>query len=112
MRGKIPAGPAIRIRLWPLLASLSVIVFVVAFAVGFSDPFNKLGSATGTSVTVMIATIAFFLFAVLGAYTAIRERATPMNRANYWYCSVSAGLHLIVALYLLSYGVIGIMTWA
>ena len=60
----------------------------------------------------IVATLAFFLFAILSAYTSIKERATPMNRVNYWYCSVSSGLHLIVALYLLSYGVIGIMTWA
>jgi len=60
----------------------------------------------------MLATIAFAIFAVLGVRTAITERNTKMNRFNYWYCSISSYLHLLVAAYLLWFGVIGIQTWA
>ena len=60
----------------------------------------------------MIATIAFAVFAVLGSYTAVTERGTEMNRVNYWYSSISSYLHLLVTVYLLWFGVIGIQTWA
>ena len=55
---------------------------------------------------------AFAVFAILGAWTAFLERGTDMNRVNYWYCSISSGLHLVVALYLAWFGVIGMQTWA
>jgi len=59
LRGKIAPGPAIRIRLWPLFAGLSVIVFVWMFALGIEDPFTKLAAPTFISLTIMLATIAF-----------------------------------------------------
>jgi hypothetical protein len=35
-----------------------------------------------------------------------------MNRINYWYCALSSGTHMIVALYLMWFGVIGIRVWS
>ncbi len=110
-RGKVPGGATIRIRVWPLLAGLSVILFLVVFTVGSADPFNNLGAPTPVSITIMLSTIAFAVFAVYGLLTAWRERATPMNKVNYWYSTGSSVLHTLVALYLLIYGVIGMMTW-
>ena len=112
LRGKVPAGGSIRIRVWPLLAGLSVVLFVAVFISGFGDPFGLLGKPTLVSVTIMIASLAFAVFALLGLLSAWRERATPMNRLNYWYSTTSSFLHVVVALYLLSFGVIGIMTWS
>lgn len=114
-RGRVPAGPTTRIRLWPLLASVSVAAFVVLFASGMSSPsniFNTLGRPTAISVSIMLASLAFAAFALLGAITAFRERRAEMNRANYWYCSISSSLHLLVAAYLAWFGIIGIQTWA
>ncbi|MDJ0701205.1 MAG: serine hydrolase [Woeseiaceae bacterium] len=112
MRGRIPPGPPIRIRLWPLLASLSIITVVVGFSVGMSDPFSKLGSPTPASITITVATLAFFVFAVLAAYTSWQLRNAQMNRVNYWYSTITSWVHLVVALYLLNFGVIGLMTWS
>jgi CubicO group peptidase (beta-lactamase class C family)/succinate dehydrogenase/fumarate reductase cytochrome b subunit len=114
-RGKVPKGASTRIRVWPLFAGFSVVAFVVLFAAGMSsmsDIFSTLGKPTTISVGIMLATIAFAIFAVLGVRTAITERNTEMNRFNYWYCSISSYLHLLVVVYLLWFGVIGIQTWA
>jgi hypothetical protein len=114
-RGKVPAGPSTRIRVWPLLAGVSVVAFIVLFSMGMSSTstvFMTLGKPTPTSIAIMLATLAFAVFAVLGAWTAVRERGAEMNRVNYWYCSISSGLHLLVALYLGWFGIIGIQTWA
>jgi hypothetical protein len=60
----------------------------------------------------MLATIAFAVFAVAGVHAAISHRQADINRVAFWFSAVSSGLHLIVVLYLLSFGVIGMMTWA
>ncbi len=114
LRGKVPKGASTRIRLWPLLAGISVVVFIALFASGMSSTsniFNTLGKPTATSIGIMLVTIAFAVFAACGAYTAVTERETEMNRFNYWYCSVSSYLHLLAAAYLLWFGIIGIQTW-
>ncbi len=111
LRGKISAGASIRIRTWPLLASVSIAAFMGLFIVGGNDPFKQLGAPTLVSVGIMLTTLAFALFAVLGAYTAIKERQTVMNKGTYWHSSIASLLNLVVAVYLLSFGVIGLMTW-
>jgi len=56
--------------------------------------------------------VAFGLFSVLGIYTAIKERSAKMNRAVYWYSTVSSFVHIVVAAYLFYFGVIGLKLWA
>jgi hypothetical protein len=111
-RGKIPAGASIRIRTWPLLASVSIAAFLGLFMVGGNDPFKQLGAPTLISVGIMLTTLAFALFAVLGTFAAVKERQTAMNKGTYWHSSIASLLNLVVAIYLLSFGAIGLMTWA
>lgn len=112
LRGKIPSGATIRIRLWPLLASMSIVVFLSLLTLGMSDPFALLGKPTAVSVGLTLSTLAFALFAALGLYTAVKERSADMNRVNYWYSTLSSVVHVLVAVYLFSFGVIGSVTWA
>lgn len=60
----------------------------------------------------MLLSVAFAVFAAFGVYTPVKHRGTEMNRFNYCYCSLSSGVHLVVALYLTWFGVIGVQTWA
>lgn len=112
LRGKIPAGATVRIRVWPLLAGVSIAACVGFFIMGMSDPFQQLGKPSAISVGIMLSTVLFALFAALGVSTAIRERHTSMNRVNYWHSSIASYLHTIVAVYFFWFGVIGLMTWA
>jgi len=112
LRRKIESGATISVRLWPLLASLSVIIFLGAFMIGMTDPFARLSSPTLPAITVMIATAAFALFAALGVQASIAARHAPMNRVNYWHSTIASFTHLIVAIYLFWFGIIGLMTWA
>ncbi|MEE4216937.1 MAG: serine hydrolase domain-containing protein [Xanthomonadales bacterium] len=112
LRRKIAPGVTIRLRTWPLLATLSVLVFLLAFAVSMSDPFGQLGSPTVVSVAIMLSTIAFGMFAVFGTMCTIWSRGAGVNRAAYWHSATASVLNAVVAAYLLSQGVIGMMTWA
>lgn len=111
-RGKIAPGPAIWIRVWPLLAGLFVIAFLMLFTIGLEDPFVALGKPTAISVGIMLATIFFALFAAIGIYVAIRDRGATMNSVNYWYSTASSMLHAVVAAYFAWFGVIGLATWS
>jgi len=111
-RHRIPAGATIRIRTWPLLAAVSILVAFGALALGLGDPFERLGKSSPYSLAVFAGTIAFAVFAILGVAASIRSRATPMNRANYWHSTLASTTHFAVMAYLASYGVIGWITWS
>lgn len=111
LRGRIPSGATVRIRVWPLLAGVSICILVGLFVLGMSDPFKQLGEPSPVAVGIMLASLLFAVFAALGIYSSIRERHTEMNRANYWHSTIASAVHAIVAAYLLWFGVIGLMTW-
>ena len=110
--GRIPPGGAIRVRLWPLLASLCVVVFLAMFAVGFGDPFGQLGGPTVVSVWILVSSALFALFAVLGTVCAVATRGSDMNRFAWRHSAAGSLLHLGVAVYLFAHGIIGLRTWA
>jgi len=112
LRGKIRPGATIQVRLWPLLASASVAGFTGLVFIGFSDPFKLMGQPSVVSIGIMLLSVAFALFTLLGAHTCIRERKTNMNQFVYWHSTVASCLHVIVAVYLLSFGMIGVRVWA
>jgi len=112
VRGKIPPGPAIRVRLWPLLAGVSILALVGLFMLGMNDVFARLGAPTAFSIGIMLASMAFAVFAVMGANSAYQERRAAMNRGTWWHSGLASLVHLIVLFYLLFYGVIGLRTWA
>ena len=112
LRGRVGKGATIRVRVWPLVASLAVLAFVGFFMAGVTDPFARLGVISVFSLGLFLATIVFALAAALGVVTVVRSRSEPMNRANYWHSAITSFTHLVVAIYLAAFGVIGIMTWA
>ncbi len=112
LRGKVPSGAATRIRVWPLLAGVAIIAAFVTFNVAAQNVFETLGAPTVYSVSITLLTIAFALFAVLGIGVSMTSRSRDMNRAAYWHSTIASSLHVIVAIYLLWFGFIGLMTWA
>lgn len=112
LRGRIAPGATIRIRVYPFLAGLSAIGFVLLFISGMDDPFNALGKPTAVSIGIMLMTLLFALFTALGLLTAYKARNEPMNRVNYWFATTSSVLHGLVVAYLAWFGIIGLATWA
>jgi CubicO group peptidase (beta-lactamase class C family) len=112
LRGRIPPGPATRVRIWPLLAAVSVLAFIGLVRLGFEDPFGQLGAPTPVSVGILLATIGFALFTLLGVHCAWGARRVSMNRVAYWHSAAASLVNFVVMAYLLFNGVIGVMTWA
>ena len=112
IRGRIPPGTAIRVRLWPLLASVCAIAFLLFFMVGMGDPFARLGGPTIVSVGIMGASLLFAMFAAVGVVYAIGVRKRSLNRVAWWHSMSGSALHLLVSAYLYAHGIIGLATWA
>jgi hypothetical protein len=112
LTGALKKGPTIRVRLWPLLAGVAVLLAIVISATGAGDLFASYGKPSFASVGFMVGTIAFAVLSFWSVLTVVCERKTPMNRWNYWYAVILSSLHLLMTLYLLFAGVIGLRTWA
>ncbi|MBC5991467.1 serine hydrolase domain-containing protein [Pontibacter cellulosilyticus] len=111
-KGKIPGGANVLVRIWPLIPVGFIMVAAVFLAFGAMEGKIYLADPSFISVSVMLATIAFFAAAVFAVVMAIRYRNKGIKKAVYIPATFLSVLHLLVALYFLWYGVIGLRTWA
>ncbi len=99
-------------RIWPLLAVLSLIAFVGIFIASSADLITRLGNLTGWSIAVFLATVAFGIAALASAISFWRTpRETVRSGVRRFSLIVTVAL-LIAAAYLAYWGVIGLRTWA
>lgn len=109
-RGKIKGRANIRIRLWPLVASLLILIF--SLLVLDANSFEKMGTISIFSVSLMLLSVGFALASVWSIVTIVKDHKVSMNRLVYWHSAILSVLHLIVTGYLLWHGVIGLRMWA
>jgi len=109
-RRRRPAERAM--RLYPLLAVLSLIPFEVTSKLRVGDLIQRFGNLTIWSATLFLSTIVFAVATILGAWSAATARPELVRRPVRWF-SVIVSLALMIALaYLAYWGVIGLRTWA
>lgn len=108
--GKLPGGPAIAVRAWPLMAC--VLLLALAGSLLIAQPKDaSIGLVSPLSVWIMLATAGYGVLAVLGAWAVWRERSAPMGRLLYWTSAIQACIHLLATLYFGWHGMIGFRTW-
>jgi len=99
-------------RLWPLIAVLSLAAVVVIFMLASDDLISRMGNLTGWSVAFFLATVAYGVASVAGAIALWRA---PKQEVRRWVRRFSTAVILallIAAAYLAYWGVIGLRTWA
>jgi len=111
LRGEISSGATIRVRVWPLLTSTSILLIWFLLLAASSDPYQYLAKASSVSIGVMLMTVVFACLSLTSVITVYKERLSVMNRCNYWYSTFSSVVHFLVAFNLLYFGVIGIRLW-
>jgi CubicO group peptidase (beta-lactamase class C family) len=99
-------------RLWPLLAVLSLITFVGLIIVCSADLIDRLGNRTGWSVAVCVSTVAFAIASLASAISVWRAPLDIVRRGVRRYSRMVALALLIAAAYLAYWGIIGLRTWA
>jgi len=108
-RRRRPAERAM--RLYPLLALLSLFAFCVIFTLSSSDAIMRLGKFTSWSAGLFVSTLLFAAMVLLSTWSVVKA-SDGVRRGVRWYsCLVSLAL-LIALFYLTWWGVIGIRTWA
>ena len=98
-------------RVWPLLAVLSLIAVVVIFILCASDMIQRFGNFTGWSAAFWLATVAFGVSAVASAIS-VRRTAETVRPGIRKYSKIVAVALLVAAAYFAYWGVIGLRTWA
>jgi hypothetical protein len=99
-------------RMWPLIAVLSLVAIVVIFMLSSDDLISRMGNLTGWSVAFFLATVAYGVASVAGAIALWRA---PKQEVRRWVRRFSTAVILallIAAAYLAYWGVIGLRTWA
>jgi hypothetical protein len=99
-------------RLWPLLAALSLLTCVATFSLAGDDLIERLGSLTGWSATFFLATITYAVASVASAIALWRAPKQEVRSGVRRY-SIAVTLALLIgAAYLAYWGMIGLRTWA
>ena len=99
-------------RIWPLVAVLSLIGVTVVFMLASNDLIELLGNLTASSAAVFLLTIIFAVASIISAIAIWRTpRPEVRSRVRAYSLVVTVAL-LIATAYLAYWGIIGLRTWA
>ena len=99
-------------RLFPLLAVLSLFAFVAIFIVCSADLIGRMGNHTLWSEALRLTTLAFAISVLLSAYAWWRAPKESVRRGVRIFSRAVTLALLIFAVYLSYWGIIGLRTWA
>ena len=97
-------------RLWPLIASATLITYLIASAVGGAF-LKSLATVSPLSVGLLVLSLAYPAVILLGAVHLLTKAREPKN-LPYWFAAVFVVAHLLIAGYMTMHGAIGTPTWA
>jgi hypothetical protein len=99
-------------RIWPLIAVLSLLAFVGFVILSGNDGIARLGNLTFYSFGLTVTTLLFAAASLAGAVTLWRARKQEIRRCVRWYSIAVTTALLVAVVYLAYFGVIGIRTWS
>jgi CubicO group peptidase (beta-lactamase class C family) len=100
------------LRIWPLIAVLSLIAFVGIIIVSSDDLIERLGNLTGWSAAVFLTTVVFGLATLGSAISLLRTPAENVRHGVRRFSLIVTMALLIAVAYLAYWGIIGLRTWA
>ena len=100
------------IRLWPLIAVVSLAASVGIFALSISDLLNRLGNFTVWSLGLFLCTLLFAVASLASALALWLAREQPVRKGVRWFSMAVTAALLIVTAYFAYWGFIGIRLWA
>lgn len=99
-------------RLWPLIAVLSLVAFVVIFSLCSADLIGRLGNRTGWSEALFLTTIIYAIATLASLVAWWRAPVEQVRRCVRLHSRLVILALLIAAFYLAYWDVIGLRTWA
>ena len=98
-------------RLWPLLAALSLAAEIVLMRLSGGDALARLGSLTFWSGGIFLGTVAFAVAAVASGIAWWRARGRAVRSGVRAYSLLVTLALLIAVAYFAYWGMIGLRTW-
>lgn len=98
-------------RTWPLIAVISLIVFVMIFISSTDDLVERMGNLTPWSLGLFAMSLVFAMAVGASLISVIRARDEARRATRRFSIVVTAAL-VIAAAYLAYWGIIGLRTWA
>jgi len=108
-RRRRPAERAMRI--WPLIAMLSLVAFIAIFIISANDIIGRLGAVSLWSLGIFVTSLAFAGASLLSAITAWRLPVEGVRRSVRTYSIVVSSALILAAAYFAYWGIIGLRTW-
>jgi len=99
-------------RLWPLLAVLSLVAMVAVVIVSSDDLIQRMGNLTGWSAAVFVTTSAFAFASVISIFAVWSSPVEGVRPGVRRFSLIVSVALLIATAYLAYYGIIGLRTWA
>jgi CubicO group peptidase (beta-lactamase class C family) len=100
------------LRLWPLIAVLSLLATVGIFALSMNDLIQRMGNLTIWSGAVWATTLVFAVSSVASAFYSWQGPENDVRRGVRRFSILASLALLIAAAYLAYWGIIGLRTWA
>ena len=101
-------------RIWPLMAVFSLIVFVgiiLVCADDFEDWIVRFGNLTGWSAAVFVASLAFAIISLGSAIASWRAPPEGVRPGVRRFSMIFTVALLIATAYLAYWGIIGVRSW-
>lgn len=99
-------------RLWPLLAVLSLLTVIGIFLLSSNDLLSRLGQLSVWSATLFLATLAYGFCSLASVVSWWRVPKAEVRKGVFWFSFAVIVPLLIAAAYLAYWGIIGLRTWA
>jgi CubicO group peptidase (beta-lactamase class C family) len=109
-RRRRPAERAM--RLWPLLAVLSLVAIVAIFVVSNNDLIERMGTLTVWSASLWAVTLLLAVTSLAGAFVSWRRPEEGVRPGVRRFSIIVTLALLIATAYLTYWGIIGLRTWA
>jgi CubicO group peptidase (beta-lactamase class C family) len=98
-------------RLWPLVAVLSLLAVVVIFIRASEDLIPRMGNLTVWSASFFLATVVYALATLAGVVSLWRAPKEGVRTGVRWFSTAVTVALLIAAAYFAYWGIIGLRTW-
>lgn len=110
--GRLSGGASIQVRSWPVLASIVLAIGCFSPVIFGIQDMDALGTICAASIAIFIASLLYPALALYSLFVIFKARSIPMNRWLYWNATVLTAIHIVVVIYLATYGWIGLRSWA
>lgn len=100
------------LRLWPLIAVVSLLAMIAIFAVSMNDLITRMGNLTAWSAMVWATTLVFGVSSIASAFYSWQGTGEGVRRSVLRFSRIVSLALLICTVYFMYWGIIGLRTWA